>query len=95
MAGPVNDHFADRIPIPGETVTVHGNNTGATRELDEPGIYQPQYSEDLFVWKDLGEEVVGAGQMVSRFMLADQMKTFFRAKKIGVGEPNSTRPDGQ
>ncbi|MEI6862097.1 MAG: MBG domain-containing protein, partial [Verrucomicrobiota bacterium] len=35
-AGPTNDHFADRIPLTGSTVTTSGTNVGATKDPFEP-----------------------------------------------------------
>ena len=59
----------------------------AIRFYAEPGtIYQPQHSEDLYVWKDLGEAVIGQGQLITRFSLMDSQHRFFRAKPIGFVE---------
>src|SRR5436190_21333340 len=36
LAAPVNDNFANAIPLTGLTVTTTGSNSGATRESGEP-----------------------------------------------------------
>jgi hypothetical protein len=42
-AQPINDNFADRIPLNGVRVSLTATNTGATREPGEPGLGNAQH----------------------------------------------------
>lgn len=47
---PPNDNFADRLVLPGSSVTFTGTTANATVEVDEPGYYASTYSTVWWSW---------------------------------------------
>src|SRR5216117_2959909 len=50
LAAPVNDNFANAIPLTGLTVTTTGSNSGATRESGEPIHYSSSGTHSVW-WR--------------------------------------------